>query len=90
MSWNLSNPQTTKRLQRAFANRSIPCDSPGFCDHPAFLAAEAADPKMMELYARYVETCDYSAAYLADAARKIRIAAGAVGTAVAADGRLGA
>lgn len=87
MSWQLSIPQTTMHLCRAFANHLIPCDSLEFCDHPVFLAAAAADPKMMELYARYIEAHNCNADYLVDVVRKNRIAAGAVGAAVAADGR---
>ncbi|MDD2179218.1 hypothetical protein OIN59_17410 [Acidovorax sp. D2M1] len=88
--WRLSNPQAAKRLRQVFARLDIPDEGPGFCDHPAFLSAEASHPELMELYAQYVEAREYSADYLTDAARKIGIAAAAVEAAVAKDGRLGA
>jgi hypothetical protein len=77
-------------LERAFSNRLIPLDAPGFYDYPAFPAAEREDPRFLELYARYVEARAYDEAYLAHAAAKITATANAVAAAVAADGRLGA
>jgi hypothetical protein len=90
MPWTLSDSKEQKRLERAFSNRSIPFDAPGFCDHPAFLAAEKRDARFLELYARYVEARAYDEGYLTDAALKIRTVAEAVEAAIKADGRLGA
>ena len=90
MPWPLSNVQERRRLERAFSNRNIPFDAPGFYDHPTFLMQERLDSRFLELYARYVEARPYDDGYLADAATKIDIAANALTLAVKADGRLGA
>lgn len=90
MQWKPSNSTERKRLERAFANRNIPVATPGFFDHANFLKAERGDPRFLELYARYVEARDYDDAYLATAATRIEIAAGAIEAAITADGRLGA
>ena len=90
MPWPLSNDQERRRLERAFTNRNIPFDTPGFYDRPNFLTHEQKDPRFLELYARYIETRQYGDDYLANAAAKIDIAANALVSAVKADGRLGA
>lgn len=90
MNWTLSNPEATRKLERAFRNRGIDFSAPGFCDHPNFLRAEQENPRFLEAYAQYVEARQYSDEYLADARRKIEVAAEAVRAAIAADGRLGA
>lgn len=89
-SWSRSNVADCKRLERAFANRSIPIDAPGFYDAPAFLEAEAKDPRFLENYARYVEARDYDSGYLEVAAGKIQSVAKALEQIIAVDGRLGA
>ena len=90
MPWKLSDRKEQKRLERAFSNRNIPFDAPGFCDHPAFLEAERKDARFLELYARYVEARTYDEDYLTHAAAKIQAAAQAMEEAVRADGRSGA
>jgi len=90
MPWVLSNQKEQARLEREFSRLRIPYDSPGFCDHPAFLAAERDDARFLELYAKYIEVRRYEESYLSDAAIKIRLAANALEVAIGDDGRLGA
>lgn len=90
MTWPLSNTQEARRLERAFSNRGIPFDHPGFFDHPKFIEQEQASPRFLELYARYVEARHYTPEYLTSAERKIEVAARALERAVGKDGRLGA
>lgn len=90
VSWSLTDSDKAGRLERAFRNRAIDFRSPGFCDLPSFLKAEAEDPRFLEAYAEYVESRPYEPEYLEDARRKVCVVADAVRTAVAADGRLGA
>ena len=90
MQWIPSNRQEQQRLERAFSNRGIPFNVPGFYDHPSFLEAERADPRFLELYARYVEVKSYSDVYLEEAGKRVTAAAIAIEAAVASDGRQGA
>lgn len=89
-NWKLSNPSELKRLERAFAKRRIDHSIPGFCDSPEFLSEEQVNPRFLEMYARYVESREYSPDYLQNAAQQITIAANAVRSAVEIDGRQGA
>lgn len=90
MIWPLQNTDTAKRLERAFRNRNIDFQLPGFCDHPNFLKTEQQNPRFLEAYAQYIEARPYAEDYLGDARRKIEIVAEAVRAAVAEDGRVGA
>lgn len=90
MTWPLSSLQEARRLERAFSNRRIPFEQPGFFDHPNFIEHERKDARFLELYARYVEARQYAPDYLVVAERKIEIAARALERAIADDGRMGA
>jgi len=90
MSWNFSNEGKAQKLKSKFTKLGIDCERPGFCDSEAFLRAERKDPKVMDDYARYIESRIYGDAYLADAARKIAHVAETVRRAVEVDGRNGA
>jgi hypothetical protein len=90
MEWPRTNSQESRQLERTFSNEGIPFDIPGFSDHPNFLQCEQSDPRFLELYARYVESRGYTADYLADARKKIDVAARALADAIRIDGRLGA
>ena len=87
--WKLSDPSSFKQITRAYANRHIDFEEPGFFDSPQFLAAESLDPRFLVTYARFVEAKSYSADYLIDARRKIAIASEILRRLVFEDGRLG-
>lgn len=88
--WPLTNPNECRRLERAFSNRGIDYSRPAFHDSPEFLREERSQPRFLEAYARFVEARAYEEGYLADASRKVEVAAEVVRAAIAADGRLGA
>lgn len=87
--WPLSNANTRRQLEAWFAQRGIDSSRPGIHDTPAFLRAEAQDPKALNLVARLVEARNYTHEELQEAERKILIAAQAVAERVASDGRPG-
>ncbi|MDB5992675.1 MAG: hypothetical protein JWQ10_4078 [Herbaspirillum sp.] len=87
--WEKSNRPRLEAIERAFKNRGIVADAPGFYDSPAFILAEQADPAFLETYAEYVRSREYDSVYLEAAAEKIRRAAESVSADLAADGRLG-
>ena len=88
-SWLYSNPRTCLKMEKLFHGLGVPL-TPGMHDHPAFLAAECEDPRLLEPFARYVESRQYLPEYLADSRYKIQVVADAVYQAVRQDGRLGA
>lgn len=90
MTWALSNSHTAKRLEGAFKKRGIDFGTPGFCDQPEFIRAESENHRFLEAYAQYIEAKEYSLEYLNEARQKITVAAEAVRSSIAADGRLGA
>ena len=90
LDWKLSDPKLSKSLQRIFANKKIPYDNPGFCDHPAFLAEERNNPRFLEAYALYIETKKYTPEYLASAKHKIQVATEIIHRALEEDERRGA
>jgi len=63
--------------------------SPGFCDDPAFLNAEKADPTFLDEYARYVHWQPYTAEYLARSESIIRIVAEEMRRGLVLENRLG-
>ncbi|MDH0342055.1 hypothetical protein [Chromobacterium haemolyticum] len=87
--WPYSNPTACTKMEQIFARLGVPVE-PGMHDHPAFLAAERVNPRLLESLARYVESRSYSAEYLAEARHKIQVVADAVYQSVRQDGRLGA
>ncbi len=87
--WPLTNASTQRQIEAWFAQRGIDPSRPGLHDTPQFLAAEAQDPKALNLVARLVEARSYSLDELAQAEQKILIAAQAVANRVAGDGRHG-
>lgn len=54
-------------LEAVFGKLEINVRQPGFYDEPAFIAAEAQDPRFLEKYAEYVATRSYSEEYLEQA-----------------------
>jgi hypothetical protein len=88
--WVLTNDATQRSLERVFERDRIDFGSAGFCDSTEFLMQEQRDPRYLELYARYVESRNYDAGYLAEARRKIAVVTEAVRASVEIDGRLGA
>ena len=72
-----------------FANRGIIADAPGFFDDPAFMAAEAEDPKYLANYARFIEHRELSRTDRRRSAACALVVAKEVGAAVAEDGRPG-
>lgn len=90
MPWALSNAAKQSELERTFQKHGIAFDAPGFYDEANFLERERRDPRYLELYAQYVEARAYDAEYLANARRKIDVAAEVLRSEVERDGRLGA
>ncbi len=88
-AWPLSNEARQRELERWFDERGIDFSRPGIQDTPAFLREERRFPRALEFVARYVEARAYTPPELADARRKVRIAADAVATRLARDGRPG-
>lgn len=88
-TWSLANLQVKNKLEREFEQLGIDYLKPGFHDSRPFLAAEARAPTFIDRYAQYVESRYYSVSELAEAKRKIEVAASVVSQAVQADGRNG-
>lgn len=88
-AWPLGNAGRQQELERWFDERGIDFSRPGLHDTPAFLRAEQRFPRALEFMARYVEARAYTPPELADARHKIQIAAEAVATRLARDGRPG-
>ncbi|WP_202730460.1 hypothetical protein [Achromobacter xylosoxidans] len=88
-AWPLANASVQTQLEKKFSRLGIDFSKPGFHDSQPFLLAEARDPVFIESYARYVEARSYTDQDLADAQRKVAIAADVVTQAVQADGRHG-
>lgn len=65
----------------------VPCEQPGFYDHPHYVRTERDQPDYIAAYARYVRERTYAPAYLARSRQVIREAAALLGRAVAEDGR---
>jgi hypothetical protein len=87
--WPLSSPAVQTELEDWFASRKIDCRAPGFHDSPEFLKEERKSADILNRVARLVEARAYTAEYLEEAGRKIRIAADAVASQVKKDSRLG-
>ena len=87
--WPLSNSKVQHELEAWFSDRGIDPFQPGFHDTPEFLHAEARDPDVLNMVARLVEARSYTVEELAQAERKILVAAEAVARRVAEDGRPG-
>jgi hypothetical protein len=87
--WPLSNATAQRQLEAWFVQRGIDPSRPGIHDAPAFLRAEAQDPKAMNLVARLVEARSYTDEELQEAERKTLVAARAVAERVASDDRRG-
>jgi hypothetical protein len=87
--WPLSVRSVQEELERWFTQKGIDFLRPGLHDQPAFLATEQVNPRAMEFMARYVEARHYSELELADARRKILIAANAIAARLSRDGRPG-
>jgi hypothetical protein len=81
---------TYKDLAVDFDARGIPYDSPGFCDHPSFLAVERGNPDYLNHYAAFVVKRNYDPDYLARAKVVIEEAAAFLGGELVKHGRLGA
>lgn len=86
----ISYTSTCDEIQRDFEKLKIPTDSPGFYNHPNFLAIEKENPDFLNNYARFVQCREYSEGYLRDSETKIRIAVEHLYAEIKADGRLGA
>ena len=68
----------------------IDTSKPGFYDDPTFMAAERADPRMLEAYADFVEERDYTEDYIASAETCVERTAQFLYERLASDGRKGA
>ena len=77
-------------IQRDFLGRGIPIETPGFYDHPAFIAQEGKDPKYLNNYARFVHQRPRSVEYDAHVKRVVPIVANIYHNQLKKNGRLGA
>lgn len=77
-------------LEARFAALDVPTDTPGFYDHPRFVAAEREDPAFLERYAEYVVARPYTSDYVDRARVEVPVIAELVQKELLADGRLGA
>lgn len=82
--------ETYADLARDFEKRGTPTDSPGFCDHPNFLAAEGSDPAYLNNYAAFVARKPYDSAYFGRARTVISKSAALLYQELLRHGRLGA
>lgn len=87
--WPLSNQASQTQLEEWFVHRDIDPSRPGLHDSAAFLWAERQAPNALNMVARLVEARTYSAEYLLAAEKKVQVAADAVCSRVARDGRPG-
>ncbi len=87
--WPLSNPDNQRELEAWFTQIGVDVTRPGLHDTPQFLHAEARYPDALNNVARLVEARAYTEEDLAQAERKILVAADAVARRVAQDGRPG-
>lgn len=79
-----------RQLVSDFQSRRIPTKSPGFCDHPNFLAAEREDPSFLNNYAAFIAAQPYSDEYLHHARAVITNASSILYEELKVNGRLGA
>ncbi|GIZ68763.1 hypothetical protein KAM429_39080 [Aquipseudomonas alcaligenes] len=87
--WPLSNPDIQRDLEAWFTRIGVDPTRPGIHDTPEFLHAEARYPDALNKVAHLVEARTYTEVELAQAERKILVAAEAVARRVAQDGRPG-
>jgi len=88
--WATTNNKQNQEIRKYFSKHHIDFSCPGFCDSPEFLSVEQKHPKILEDYARYIDTQKYSEAYIHNARKKIEVVSSVVRQAVEIDGRLGA
>lgn len=77
-------------IHQDFAARKIPTETPGFYDHPAFMAHERTYPKYLNHYARFVHERPRTAEYDAHVRRVVPIVAAVYHDQLKKNGRLGA
>lgn len=82
--------QSFREISADFIEKKIPTGTPGFCDHPNFVAAERLDPYFLANYARFVQRRTYDEAYLSKARREIPVIAKLFREELVKTGRLGA
>ncbi len=80
--------KTYRELRSQFEQLGLPVEKPGFCNDPAFLAAEASYPDLLDDYARYVAL--RPVAGVDETRRAIIRAADFIHAALVRDGRTGA
>src|SRR5690242_9743445 len=83
-------PVPFSELTAFFNDLGLAAPRPGFYDAPEFIAQEQQDPRMLELYAAYVEARPYDATYLANATALVHRLASFMAERLQRDGRLGA
>jgi len=86
----LSYTASFQDIQRDFKDADIPTDSPGFYNHPRFIAREQANADFLNNYARFVQARNYTEDYLARASLIIPAATRAIFEELTRDGREGA
>ncbi len=79
-----------EKLIAEFQHYGIPTDTPGFCDHSAFLALERENPELLNLYAAFIAKQDYTQEYLDHAQKIISKTAMMLHRELVQHGRLGA
>jgi len=81
---------TREELEQEFIRHGIDFANPGFCDTPAFHAAERRSPRLLIKYAQYINTLNLSPEYLERARAVVRESAEFLYRELVADGRRGA
>jgi hypothetical protein len=86
----MANSEEFETLEKKFASAGIDSTMPGFCDSPAFLAAEATEPALLLKYGRFVRTRPFDDVYARRVRQRVSAVANFFTAELARDGRLGA
>lgn len=86
----MANGDAHQGLQREFLAAGIDVATPGFCDSPPFIRAEANDRDLLLKYGRYLRGRPYDAAYADRVRRRVPQVVEFFTAELARDGRLGA
>jgi hypothetical protein len=81
---------TKFEIETKLRSAGIDFSKPGFYDDPAFLLMETQEPSLLEIYADYIESIDWSEEYIAHARQTILSLTAFMHHRLREDGRLGA
>lgn len=83
-------PNDFDTLERLFADLGVPTSDIAFYNHPNFMAAEAENPSVLELYAAYVRLRPRDAAYDKHVRQTVPVVSQTLAEEILSDGQLGA